>query len=171
LNFGILYGMGQYGFMRDSGVSGERAKFFIDHYKKTFAGLTRFIEKTKEDAREKGFVETQLGRRRYVPNIKASNAMIRGAAERVAVNLPVQGLAADIMKLSMIAAEGHLKKINKKKTVAKMILQIHDELVFEVDEGLEKKFSAEIKKVMESVYELQVPLTVDVTSGKNWKEL
>ncbi|MEA2006739.1 MAG: DNA polymerase I [Patescibacteria group bacterium] len=171
LNFGILYGMGQYGFMRDSGVSGERAKFFIEHYKKTFAGLTQFIEKTKEDARKSGFVETELGRRRYVPNIKASNAMIRGAAERVAVNLPVQGLAADIMKLSMIAAEEHLKKINKEKTVAKMILQIHDELVFEVDENLEKEFSSAIKKVMESVYELCVPLTVDVTSGKNWKEL
>lgn len=168
LNFGILYGMGLYGFMRDSGVSMERAKFFIDHYKKTFSGLTEFIEKTKKEAQEKGYVETEMGRRRYIPNIKASNMMLRSAAERMAINLPVQGLAADIMKLAMIRVE---EKVMKKYKEAQLILQIHDELIFEVKSGLEKKFMKDVKKVMEEVYELRVPLMVDVSQGKNWKEL
>jgi len=117
LNFGILYGMGLYGFMRDSGVSMERAKFFINHYKKTFSGLTEFIEKTKKEAQERGYVETEMGRRRYIPNIKASNMMLRNAAERMAINLPVQGLAADIMKLAMIRVE---EKVVKKYKEAQL---------------------------------------------------
>ena len=171
LNFGILYGMGLYGFMRDSGVSGERAKHFIDHYKKTFSGLTEFLEETKEKAREKGYVETEIGRRRYIPNIKASNAMLRNAAERVAINLPIQGLAADIMKMAMIETEKLLKKYNNKKIVVRMILQIHDELIFEVEKGHEQSFAKDVKKVMEKVYKLRVPLVVDVSIGKNWQEL
>ncbi len=183
LNFGILYGMGLYGFMRDSGVSGERAKYFIDHYKKTFSGLTEFIEQTKKEARKKGYVETELGRRRYIPNIKASNVMLRNAAERMAINLPVQGLAADIMKLAMIAVTNYTTSlklrsagesntnIRKKSDDIKLILQIHDELIFEVNEKIADKFMKDVKKVMEKVYKLKVPLTVDVTKGKNWEEL
>ena len=171
LNFGILYGMGIYGFMRDSGVSQKRAKYFIDQYMKTFSGLKGYIEKTKEFAQENGYVETEMGRRRYIPNIKASNVMIRRAAERMAVNLPIQGLAADIMKLAMVQAEELLKKYNKQKVRIALVLQIHDELIFEVDEGVAKKFSRDIKKTMESVYKLKVPLVVDVTSGSNWKQL
>ncbi len=187
LNFGILYGMGLYGFMRDSGVSMERAKFFIDHYKKTFSGLTAFIEETKEEARDKGYVETEMGRRRYIPNIKASNVMLRNAAERMAINLPIQGLAADIMKLAMIKVSAdyelntNIQKCENKKssgsttgakkTGATLILQIHDELIFEVDKKLASSFSKDVKKIMEGAYKLKVPLVVDVNKGKNWKEL
>lgn len=171
LNFGILYGMGQYGFMRDSGVSGKRAKHFIENYKQTFSGLSKFLEKTKAFAREKGYVETQLGRKRHIPNVRASNAILQSAAERMAVNLPIQGLAADIMKLAMIEADLLLKKYNQKGTVVEMILQIHDELIFEIDEEKADGFAKEIKKAMEGVYQLKVPLKVDVSSGQNWQEL
>ena len=171
LNFGILYGMGIYGFMRDSGVSRKRAKQFMEQYMMTFSKLKEFIEKTKLFAGKNGFVETELGRRRYIPSIQAGNAQVRAAAERMAVNLPVQGLAADIMKLAMVEVEELLKKYNRKEIVAKLILQIHDELIFEVKLGLENKFMKDVKKVMESVYELRVPLTVDVSSGSNWMQL
>jgi len=171
LNFGILYGMGIYGFMRDSGVSNKRAKEFIENYKKTFKGLNNFIEKTKENARQTGYVETQLGRRRYIPNIRSGNSFLRSAAERIAVNLPIQGLAADIMKLAMIETMDLLAKYNKKGKNVSMILQIHDELVFEVKKGIENKFAQELKKAMEKVYKLSVPLTVETSIGSSWKEL
>ncbi len=172
LNFGILYGMGLYGFMQDSGVSRDRAKFFIDEYAKTFSELKEFIESVKESTRENGFVETELGRRRYIPGINSSNAMVRSAAERTAVNLPIQGLAADIMKLSMLGAEKDLlNKYNGKRIAAKMILQIHDELVFEVDENIAGKFAKDLKESMEKAYKLKVPLIVEVSMGKNWGEL
>jgi DNA polymerase I len=172
LNFGILYGMGLYGFMQDSGVSRDRAKFFIDEYMKTFSKLKEFIEEVKESTKENGFVETELGRRRYIPGINSSNAMVRSAAERTAVNLPIQGLAADIMKLAMLGAEKDLlDKYNKKEILAKMILQIHDELVFEVDERIADEFAKDLKTSMEGVYKLKVPLIVEVSRGKNWGEL
>lgn len=172
LNFGILYGMGLYGFMQDSGVSRDRAKFFMDEYMKAFPKLKEFIEKVKESTRDNGFVETELGRRRYVPGINSSNVMARSAAERIAVNLPIQGLAADIMKLAMIGAQTDLlEKYNKKGEVVKMILQIHDELIFEIDESVVDEFERDLKKSMEGVCELKVPLTVDVSRGENWGEL
>ncbi len=172
LNFGILYGMGLYGFMQDSGVSRDRAKFFIDEYTKTFSKLKEFIETVKASTRETGFVETEIGRRRYIPGINSSNAMVRSAAERTAVNLPIQGLAADIMKLSMLGAEKDLlNKYNKEKVTAQMILQIHDELVFEVDEEIADEFAKDLKRSMEGVYKLKVPLIVEVSKGKNWGEL
>ncbi len=172
LNFGILYGMGLYGFMQDSGVSRDRAKFFMDEYMKTFSKLKEFIEKVKEQTRADGFVETEIGRRRYIPTINSHNAMMRSAAERTAINLPIQGLAADIMKLSMIAAQKDLLgKYNKEKTLVKMILQIHDEMVFEVDKGIVDEFEKDLKESMEGVYKLKVPLVVDVSRGENWGEL
>lgn len=172
LNFGILYGMGIYGFMRDSGLSMESAKIFIDGYKKAFAGLQQFIEDTKQFARENDYVETELGRRRYIQNMSASNQFLRSAAERMAINLPVQGLSADIMKLAMVAVENKLlQKVNKKELQAKMVLQIHDEMIFEVKEEIADEFMNELKKIMESVYELKVPLTVGVNKGSNWQEL
>jgi DNA polymerase-1 len=186
LNFGVLYGMGTYGFMRDSGVSKERAEFFIAQYMKTFSKLKEFIEKTKEDARKNGFVETEFGRRRYLPNINASNYMVRGGAERAAINFPIQGLAADIMKLAMLRVHtlvedqksSHFAKATKDKKVEskgldmpKLELQIHDELIIEIDKDKAGNFSQELKKTMENVYKLKVPLTVETSTGKNWGEL
>ena len=170
LNFGVLYGMGVYGFMQDSGVSRKRAEFFIEQYMKSFNILKDYLDKTKEFAKENGFVETEMGRRRYVGGINSSNFQLRNTAERIAINLPIQGLAADIMKKSMIEVE---KKIlsNYDSEQVKMILQIHDELIFEVDEALVKKFVSEIKPVMEGAYQLKVPLKVEASIGENWKEL
>lgn len=169
LNFGVLYGMGIYGFMRDSGVSRDRASFFIEQYMKKFSGLKKYLDETKELARKNGFVETEMGRRRYIPGINSQNALARQASERMAINLPVQGLAADIMKLSMIESD---KLISEKYSgKVRAILQIHDELIFEVDSEIVDKFMTDIKKSMEGVYKLKVPLIVDVTKGKNWREL
>ncbi len=211
LNFGVLYGMGTYGFMRDSGVSQERAEFFIAQYMKTFSKLKEFIEKTKEDARQNGFVETEFGRRRYLPNINASNYMVRGGAERAAINFPIQGLAADIMKLAMLKVDKMISQnennegqseqslafraersvakgqafsertTNDKQTIKnrtankqtqpKLELQIHDELIVEVDKDKAEDFAKKIKETMENTYKLKVPLTVETSIGKNWGEL
>lgn len=172
LNFGILYGMGLYGFMQDSGVSRDRAKFFMDSYMKAFSKLKDFIEEVKEKTRADGFVETEIGRRRYIPTINSKNAMVRSAAERTAINLPIQGLAADIMKLSMIAAKRDVtSKYNGEKYLVKMVLQIHDEMIFEVHKSVADEFEKDLKESMEGVYKLKVPLVVDVTRGSNWGEL
>lgn len=170
LNFGVLYGMGIYGFMQDSGVSKERAEFFIEQYMKSFSVLKKYLDKTKEYAAEFGYVETEMGRRRYVGGINSSNFQVKNAAERIAINLPIQGLAADIMKKSMIdVAEEVLA--NYLDEEVKMILQVHDELIFEVKEKVVDKFSAEVKKVMEETYQLKVPLKVEISIGNNWAEL
>jgi len=169
LNFGILYGMGTYGFMRDSGVSQERAEFFIDQYMKTFGGLKKYLDEIKNFAREKGYVETEIGRRRYIANINSSNYQLRSAAERMAINFPIQGLAADIMKLAMVEIEEKMKKNEIAK--ASLLLQVHDELIFEVEKKLAQDFSKRIAKLMEEIYLLEVPLKIDLRMGKNWNEL
>ncbi len=168
LNFGVLYGMGIFGFMNASGVSREEAQTFIDSYMHTFSGLAQYIEKIKKDTKETGYVETELGRRRYIPEIQSSNFQVVSSGERMAVNLPIQGLASDIMKLAMIACE---KEFFSQKEHSKLVLQIHDELIFEIPETLEEMFSQKVKYIMENVYTLHVPLTVDISSGKNWGEL
>ncbi|MCK5081144.1 MAG: hypothetical protein KAQ63_03190, partial [Candidatus Moranbacteria bacterium] len=170
LNFGVLYGMGIYGFMQDSGVSRERAEFFIEQYMKSFNVLKKYLDKTKEYAAEFGYVETEMGRRRYVGGINSSNFQVKNAAERIAINLPIQGLAADIMKKSMIDVEEKVLGDYTDEEV-KMILQVHDELIFEVDEKLVNKFKAEVEKAMEETYQLKVPLKVEVSTGNNWAEL
>ncbi|MFO7807358.1 MAG: DNA polymerase I [Candidatus Moraniibacteriota bacterium] len=170
LNFGVLYGMGTYGFMRDSGVGKERAEFFIDQYMKSFAGLKDYLDKIKQFARKNGYVETELGRRRYVSSINSSNFQLKNAAERMAINLPIQGLAADIMKMAMIKADHYLFD-NYPQSSVKMILQIHDELIFEVEENLALEFAERMKREMEGVYELRVPLTTEYSIGKTWAEV
>lgn len=170
LNFGVLYGMGIYGFMQDSGVSRERAEFFIEQYMKNFNVLKKYLDNTKLLASEYGFVETEMGRRRYVGGINSTNFQIKNAAERIAINLPIQGLAADIMKKSMINVEIDVLSKYKKNEV-KMLLQVHDELIFEVQENLVEKFSQEIKTSMENAYKLKVPLKVEIAVGDNWGEL
>jgi len=170
LNFGVLYGMGVYGFMQDSGLSKKRAEFFIEQYMKNFNVLKEYLNKTKKQASEYGYVETEMGRRRYVGGINSSNFQVRNAAERIAINLPIQGLAADIMKKAMIDVEEKvLKNYNAKQ--AKMILQIHDELIFEVEAKLVDKFSKEVQSVMEEAYKIKVPLKVEASTGNNWAEL
>jgi len=167
LNFGIIYGMSTYGFSQSAGVDQEEAKEFIKKYFATYPQVASYIESVKQQARKNGFVETELGRRRYIPEINSTNFQLRAQAERMAINMPVQGLAADIIKLAMIKAN----EIIRSYRGVKMILQIHDELIFEVAEEETEKFSQDIKTAMENVYKLSVPLVVDVKVGDNWGEI
>ncbi len=167
LNFGLIYGMGQYGFARAAGISNKEAKEFIKTYFEKFAGVKEYIENTKKQAEIDGYVETLFGRRRYVPNITAKNFMLKSGAERAAINMPIQGLAADIMKLSMIAADRYIKKTYNDDEVY-AILQVHDEIIFEAKEEIVTDFTKNIMRVMENVCKLRVPLVVDTEIGDNW---
>lgn len=165
INFGIIYGLGSNALANDLGIPVSAAKEFIDKYFATFPGVRDFIESCKRKAREEGFAETLFGRRRYLPDIHSPNMMLRSAAERIAVNMPCQGTVADLMKYSMVQVAPKLPE------GAKMLLQIHDELLFEVEKGLEEKVAKIVKEVMGSVAELKVPMIVDIKTGPNWADL
>ncbi len=167
LNFGIIYGMSTYGFAQSANISQEEAQKFIQEYMKKFPQVAQMIKEIKEEARKNGYVETETGRRRYVPEINSPNFQVRSSAERMAVNMPLQGLAADIMKIAMLQVDNYLKNISS----ANIILQIHDELIIEIKENLIEKNIPKIKKIMENAYQLKVPLIVDVSQGDNWGEL
>ncbi|MGW8185405.1 MAG: DNA polymerase [Candidatus Moraniibacteriota bacterium] len=167
LNFGIIYGMGSFGFSQSADISRAEAKKFIDEYMENFSSVAQFIKNTKESAKKDEFVETETGRRRYLAEINSPNFMIQAGAERMAINMPIQGLTADIMKLAMIAVQNYFED-NK---AVRMILQIHDEIILEVDEDKAPEVAQETKKIMEKVYSLKVPLAVDVKVGRNWGEL
>lgn len=169
LNFGIIYGMGAFGLAQATDMDQKKAAQFIKDYLAKFSGVAKYMEDMRKQAHEKGYVETALGRRRTLPEIQSTNqALVRGA-ERMAINMPIQGLAADIMKLSMIAAQNLIKEKYAKS--AQLLLQIHDELIAEVDEHLAEAFAQDLKQVMEGVYRLSVPLVVSVEIGNNWGEI
>lgn len=170
LNFGVLYGMGQSAFAEATGFSHAEARRFIDEYFRDFSGVRNFIESTKEFCREHGYVETLFGRRRYIPEIVSPNFQMRREAERMAVNMPVQGSATgDIIKLAMARMDGWIKR-EKLERAVRMLLQVHDELVFEIAEKRVAELVPEMKEIMENVAELDVPLVVDVKGGYNWGE-
>ncbi|MDZ4209735.1 MAG: DNA polymerase I, partial [Candidatus Curtissbacteria bacterium] len=169
LNFGVLYGMGLLGFQRASGVSRAEAKIFIDNYNKEFSGLARFMEETKQKARKDGYVSTLFGRRRPIPDILSTMPMLRASAERMAINMPVQGTSADLIKIAMINVQ---KLIDERyPNEVRMLLQVHDELLFEVRRDLVEKVSKEIKEIMESAHHFNVPIIVDAKCGDNWSEM
>lgn len=168
LNFGVLYGMGAGAFAAAAGISLEEARSFIGRYREQYSRLTSFIDETVAFAEAKGYVETLLGRKRYVPEIKSNNPQVRAAAERAAFNFPLQGTAADIIKKAMIELQG---EIEKNYQTVKMVLTVHDELVCEVDTSEADVFAHRMKKIMEGVAVLDVPLTVDVAIGKNWQDV
>lgn len=168
INFGILYGMGVQGIQRDSGASREEAQFFLEKYFSVHEGIKRYIEKIKKETHEKQYAESIFGRRRALPDIRSNNRMLAAAAERAAVNMPVQGTAADVMKLAMIAVQN---EIEAGKIDATMLLQVHDELVFEVDKDIAETEAKKIQRIMEHIYPLDVPLTVEWEVGMNWGEL
>ena len=165
INFGIIYGLGSNALANDLGIPVSAAKEFIDKYFATFPGVRDFIESCKHKAREVGYAETMFGRRRYLPDIHSPNMMLKSAAERIATNMPCQGSVADLMKYSMVQVAPKLPE------GAKMLLQIHDELLFEVEKGLEDKVANVVKEVMGSVAELKVPMIVDIKVGPNWADL
>ena len=169
LNFGIIYGMGAYGLAQATDMDQKKAAQFIKEYLKKFSGIAKYMDDMRKFAHEKGYVETALGRRRTLPEIQSTNqALVRGA-ERMAINMPIQGLAADIMKLAMLAAERLVE--TKYANSARLLLQIHDELIAEVDEKDAVAFAADLQNAMEGVYQLSVPLAVSVEIGKNWGEI
>ncbi|WP_277559803.1 DNA polymerase I [Acinetobacter beijerinckii] len=163
VNFGLLYGMSEFGLTRQLGFSREESRSYIARYFQRYPGVLDYMERTRQIAREQGFVETILGRRLYTPDILASNKMIKQAAERAAINAPLQGSAADIIKLAMIAVDKVLPKDQ-----AKLLLQVHDELVFEADAAIADELSIQIADVMQSVLEISVPFVVEVGQGPNW---
>jgi len=167
VNFGIIYGISPFGLSKNIRVSLKEAKEFIDHYFALYKGVKSYIEQTITDARKNGYVTTILNRRRYLPELNSKNRQMKEFAERTAVNTPVQGSAADLIKIAMINISRAIKSKNLK---SKMILQVHDELVFEIPEAEKKMMVDLVNKEMEGVMELKIPLIVDTWIGKNWGE-
>jgi DNA polymerase-1 len=168
INFGIIYGMSAYGLSQQLGTDPKIAQAYIDEYFKKYTGVQTYIEKGLEEARQNGYVMTLLHRRRYLPDIHSPTVAIRQATERMAINTPLQGTAADIIKLAMIHIQNQIEELGLS---TKMIMQVHDELVFEVfKEELQKTISM-IQNKMETVMDLSIPLKVSIYSGKNWAEV
>jgi DNA polymerase-1 len=167
VNFGIVYGVSPHGLQRQSTLNYEEAKDFIDKYFVTHKGIKEYMDDIVKVAKERGFVETLFGRRRYLPEINSSSFMVRSAAERMALNMPIQGTAADLLKLAMIEIDTGLCEISKK---TKMLLTVHDELVFEVPTEEVEKVREFVKNKMENVVKLDVPIVVEIGVGDNWGE-
>ena len=167
VNFGIIYGVSAFGLSNQTDLSRSEAKDLIDTYYATYPKLKRFIGEQINFARDHGYVQTVLGRRRYLKDINSRNAVVRGAAERNAVNAPIQGSAADIIKIAMINIYNQLEAQAYK---TKMLLQVHDELVFDVYRLELEAIKSMVKTEMENAYSLEVPLVVDLGLGDNWLE-
>ena len=167
VNFGIIYGVSAFGLSNQTDLSRSESKDLIDLYFATYPKLQDYIQSQIEFARENGYVQTVLGRRRYLSDINAGNAVVRSAAERNAVNAPIQGSAADIIKIAMINIH---KALSQGNFQSKMLLQVHDELVFDVYKPELETMKQLIKTAMENAYPLKVPLVVDVGKGDNWLE-
>ena len=167
INFGLIYGMSSFGLANQLGLTRGQAQSYIDLYFARYPGVKNYMDTIKEQAREQGYVETLFGRRLYLPEIKSKNAARRQYAERTAINAPMQGTAADIIKLAMISTDQWLREENPD---AKIIMQVHDELVFEVAEDQLDACCKHIRNLMCSAAELNVPLLVDIGIGNNWDE-
>ncbi len=170
LNFGLIYGMGAYGFAQSAGIAMDEARTFIDRYFTRFSGVAHYMEETIAQAKQDGFVQTPFGRRRAVPEINAANQQLARSGERIAINMPVQGMAADIIKMAMIAVDAQLRAQYTTDDV-RMILQVHDEIICEVRTELVDAIADIVKTAMESVVTLRVPLVVDTVSGATWANL
>ena len=165
VNFGIVYGIGAFSLSKDIGVTRKEADNYIKGYLSHYSGVRRYLEKAVSEAREKGYGETLFGRRRYLPELTASNKMLQGFGERVAKNMPIQGTAADIIKIAMVRVYNRLQKENLR---AKLIMQVHDELIVECPENEEERVALILKEEMESAFKLKVPLTAHLGYGKSW---
>lgn len=167
VNFGIIYGISDYGLSQNLGISRKAAKEYIEGYKATYPDIERYMDEIVEEAKEKGYVETYYGRRRNVPELSSSNFNVRSFGERIALNTPIQGTAADIIKLAMIRVD---EALEEEGMGARLVLQIHDELIVEVDEAHAEKVGKLIKKIMEEVADFAVTLLADTNIGKSWYE-
>ena len=167
VNFGIVYGISEFSLSEDIGVSRYEAKAYIDRYLANYRGVRQYMKQVVEDARKMGYTCTMYGRRRYIPELKNSNYMIRQGAERMALNTPIQGPAADIIKLAMIRVH---KALQEKYPQAKLLLQVHDELIVECPEEIAPQVAELVSDQMQTVAELSVPLLAEANTGKNWFE-
>ena len=167
VNFGIIYGISGFGLSENLNITPKQAKIFIDEYLNTYPGVQEYMNKTIEKAHENGYVKTLFNRKRIIPELQNKNYIIRQSGERMALNTPIQGTSADIIKKAMVEV---YKKIKEKNLKSKMILQIHDELVFDVDIREENEIKEIIKEIMENTYKLNVPLKVDINTGRNLYE-
>jgi DNA polymerase-1 len=168
VNFGIIYGMSEYGLEQATELSREEASKFIAAYFEKYPRVKEYLQATKDQARKLGYVQTIRGRQRHIPEINSANRIIREAAERMAINMPVQGTSADIIKVAMVNL--HREMLNR-KLKSKMILQVHDELIFEVPESELETMRQIVPDIMSSAIQLSVPLKVDLKTGKNWGEM
>ena len=167
INFGLIYGMSAFGLAKQIDVSRTEAKQYIDGYFENYPGVLKFMEETKEKAKSQGYVETVLGRRLYLPQINSKNKMLQQHALRTAINAPMQGSSADIIKKAMLDIQSWIDKENLK---IKMFMQVHDELVFELDAKMSDAYAIDIKALMSNALKLSIPLEVDVGMGSNWQE-
>ena len=168
VNFGVIYGMSDYGLEQATELSRDEATQFIASYFAQHPGVEQYIETTKQKVRKTGYVQTLLGRRRYIPEINSSDRQVREAAERMAINMPVQGTSADIIKVAMINLH---REMTQRQLKSKMLLQVHDELVFEVPEAELEEMQKLVPQMMSTTLELSVPVKVDIKSGHNWGEM
>ena len=159
VNFGIIYGISDFGLSENVGITVKEAKKYIEDYLKKYPKIKEYMDNTKNIAVEKGYVETKFGRRRYVPNIKSQNYIIREQAKRIAMNAPIQGTAADITKIAMVKIE---ERIKKEKLDAKILLQVHDEIIVECNNNIKEKVASILKEEMEQAATLQVPIIADI---------
>jgi DNA polymerase-1 len=168
INFGVLYGMSPHGLSIAAGMSVMAAKAYIDKYFQLRKPLLDYMNSLKEKARSDGYVETLFGRRRWMPDIKSSNFIVRQAAERAAINMPIQGTEADLMKMAMITVQNRLAD---EYPTARQLLQVHDSILIEADDADAESVAKMLKETMQNVYKLPVRLDVDVTTAKNWGDL
>jgi DNA polymerase-1 len=168
VNFGIVYGISAFGLAAQLGIPQGEAKLYIERYFERYSGVRAFIDKTIAETRREGSVRTLFGRMRPIPDIESRNANQRGFAERTAINTPLQGTAADLIKLAMIAIDKQLSDQNLK---TRMVLQVHDELLFEVPEDETEPITTLVKESMENVVQLKVPIEADLSFGHNWRDM
>lgn len=168
VNFGIVYGISDYGLSQNLNISRKSAKQFIDRYFEKYPGVSTFMHDIVKEARQNGYVSTLFHRRRYLPDLHSSNFNIRSFAERTAINSPIQGTAADIIKIAMVTLQ---KALDSEQLEARLLLQVHDELILEAPKHEMERLSQLVPEVMEQAIQLAVPLKVDYESGNNWYEL
>jgi DNA polymerase-1 len=168
VNFGLAYGMSDYGLATRAGIPREEAREFIDSYFGAYSGIAYYMLHMKEVARDQGYVETLLGRRRWIPELQARNAQLRGAGERMAINMPIQGTAADIMKIALIRLH---ERLAADRSPARMLLSVHDEVLLEVPRSEVEDVAPIVRQVMEGALKLDVPLDVDIKTGGDWESM
>ena len=168
INFGLIYGMSAFGLSKQLGIGRAQAQEYMNKYFERYPGVMTYMEETREKASKQGYVETLYGRRLYLPEIKSKNGMRKKAAERAAINAPMQGTAADIIKKAMLAVDAWLEAKNDPRI--KMTMQVHDELIFEIHQDIVEETTAKLVEIMNNAVELKVPLIAEAGIGENWDQ-